>query len=757
MASAVFNNSETSKNNESPSQPLETRTITIFGKNGLQKTVPALHIGFMETRTYVSFRLPPNSPEEEESHLTAEEEEWLEAMTFFAEDLRWILKLPYHRFWSQVTYDENLHRFLESYLFQAQRDYDTNSLCSKSELLSLLKKIHKLVFLNFLRMSTYKESKDHHITPQTFAELIYDNFIFDVPKILDLCAVYGFRNQAILSKMIKNIFSTQPKYLNDLQETTQCILEAFSRAEERLFLNINEKYNGCLKLEERASSRIGALSIETLMDVISYIADTGGTLYIFAEIYPQANRMLYVNGAVNRIATFYEQVFPAVEKQVKLLSKRNENHRLFEDLKKKIVLSKSFLLKLFRCILNFCGIESVLNSRFNDNGENSSGVAQTEDFLGIFMEITSEKNFLHDYNALYPFETDLELFNEMGINLDSERLNYIFSSIHDSPTVFSTNFTSTAENGARPKEKNAQNKDDRQNAVKNLHGIAALLKPNAPQEVNGSLDELQEPCEAFATGEVDTIRDLFPHLGDGFIIECLDYYSYEVPKVINALLSDILPESLNSLDRDLERRESASVNAEIYEIPNSILSERRSIFDCDEFDVFSRNEVDMKKIHKGKKNKTPNQYQGPDQVDDFLKQLIVNYGSEETEDWIEVNNYEDEYDDTYDSAMVGLKETFIEDEPEDRNENPSEEKEEPETGKPPPLDFCMNPAILREKAEERRQAKNAARNRSGNKNVSHPENSEHGRQQKGRHKAQVGNHNRRKQSDFKKSRGMGPI
>lgn len=35
-----------------------------------------------------------------------------------------------------------------------------------------------------------------------FGEIIYDNFLFDIPKILDLCVLFGKGNSRLLHKMI---------------------------------------------------------------------------------------------------------------------------------------------------------------------------------------------------------------------------------------------------------------------------------------------------------------------------------------------------------------------------------------------------------------------------------------------------------------------------------------------------------------------------------------------------------------------------
>ena len=76
-------------------------------------------------------------------------------------------------------------------------------------------------------MATHKESKDCFFTPSAFADIIYNNFIFDVPKLLDLCSLYAQNNGALLSKMIGNIFTQQPKYFDDLRATLPTLIHIF--------------------------------------------------------------------------------------------------------------------------------------------------------------------------------------------------------------------------------------------------------------------------------------------------------------------------------------------------------------------------------------------------------------------------------------------------------------------------------------------------------------------------------------------------
>lgn len=48
-----------------------------------------------------------------------------------------------------------------------------------------------------------------------FSRIIYEHYLFDLPRILDLCSLYGVTNRPLLAKMVANVFEKQPKYLDD--------------------------------------------------------------------------------------------------------------------------------------------------------------------------------------------------------------------------------------------------------------------------------------------------------------------------------------------------------------------------------------------------------------------------------------------------------------------------------------------------------------------------------------------------------------
>ena len=67
--------------------------------------------------------------------------------------------------------------------------------------------------------------QENFITPGVFGDFIYENFLFDVAKLIELSVLYGGGNADLLGKMIENIFRYQPKFNEDLVTVVPDILK----------------------------------------------------------------------------------------------------------------------------------------------------------------------------------------------------------------------------------------------------------------------------------------------------------------------------------------------------------------------------------------------------------------------------------------------------------------------------------------------------------------------------------------------------
>ncbi|XP_012660741.1 activating signal cointegrator 1 complex subunit 2 isoform X1 [Otolemur garnettii] len=753
-----------------PALPLDQLQLTHKDpKTGKLRTSPALHQEQKAERYFVLYKPPPTDS------IPALVEEYLERATFVANDLDWLLALPHDKFWCQVIFDETLQKCLDSYLRYVPRKFD-EWVAPAPEVVDMQKHLHRSVFLIFLRMSTHKESKDHFFSPSAFGEILYNNFLFDIPKILDLCVLFGKGNSPLLQKMIGNIFTQQPSYYNDLDQTMPTILQVFSNILQHCGLQGDGASTTPQKLEERGRLTPSDMPLLELKDIVLYLCDTSTTLWAFLDIFPLACQTFQKHDFCYRLASFYEVAIPEMESAVK--KRRLEDSKLLGDLWQRLSHSRKKLMEIFHIILHQICLLPILES----SCENVQGFI--EEFLQIFSSLLQEKRFLRDYDMFFPVAEDISLLQQASSVLDETRTAYILQAVE------------SAWEGV-DRQKASDTKDPSVAEEPNGKPNGVMLTAEPVSEMSSHLENLEdEECMGAAAAlgptvcgvELDSlisqVKDLLPDLGEGFILACLKHYCYDPEQVINNILEERLAPPLSQLDRGLDRQVKPD--------PTPLLTSRHNIFQNDEFDVFSRDSVDLSRVHKGRRKEENTrslvndkravvaQRQRYEQYSVVVEEVPLQPGESIP---YHGDNYEDEYDDTYDGNQVGANDADSDDElisrrpftipqvlrtkmpGEGQEEEEDDEDDEAEDEACKPDHFVQDPAVLREKAEARRMAflsKKGYRHDSSTTVVGSPRG--HGqsrettqeRRRKEASKATRANHNRRTMADRKRSKGMIP-
>uniref|UniRef100_A0A8C1JAK0 Activating signal cointegrator 1 complex subunit 2 n=1 Tax=Cyprinus carpio TaxID=7962 RepID=A0A8C1JAK0_CYPCA len=591
--------------------PLDELHVTEpFGPQGKERTLPALHPDRKEERCFLTYKPPP------EDGTPVLVEEFLEHAQFISEDLEWLLALPHDKFWCQVVFDESLQRCLDSYLRHAPRGLDPSGLSSSPAVADMQRNIHRFVFMVFLRMATHKESKENFITPAVFAEIIYNNYLFDIPKILDLCVLFGKGNSQLLHKMIENIFTQQPSYYGDLNETIPSIIQVFDIILQKCGIQSENTGNSQpLKLNANKCLTAMAMPEEELADLVLYMCDTCTTIHSFLDTFPEACSTFKQHNFLNRLSSFYEMAVPDLEKAVK---KRNFNKSLQEDMWRRISHSRKKMVEIAHLLLQHTCLQPIL-----EGSENM--VSYVEDLLQNFTAFLQEKRFLADYDEQFPIADDISLLQQA--------FPHLYPLLWSSGTLY---------DDFKRNKKGSNLPSFKQRGVERS-GMCTLSA--------GELESL-----------LSSIRDLLPDLGEGFILACLEEYGYNSELVINNILEDKLSPSLDKLDKAMN------------ELP-SVLSTRSNVFDDDEFDVFNRDRLDMSRVWKGRRQgesvcATLNdkqhieeqraRYQAYQIVVDEIP--IANDPSGERDNAFGMDDYDDEYDDTYDTNQIGANDLDEEDE-----------------------------------------------------------------------------------------------
>uniref|UniRef100_A0A8I5ZK78 Activating signal cointegrator 1 complex subunit 2 n=1 Tax=Rattus norvegicus TaxID=10116 RepID=A0A8I5ZK78_RAT len=707
-----------------PALPLDQLQITHKDpKTGKLRTSAALHPEQKADRYFVLYKPPPKD------NIPALVEEYLERANFVANDLDWLLALPHDKFWCQVIFDESLQKCLDSYLHYVPRKFD-EWVAPTPEVADMQKHLHRSVFLTFLRMSTHKESKDHFISPSAFGEILYNNFLFDIPKILDLCVLFGKGNSPLLQKMIGNIFTQQPSYYNDLDETIPTILQVFSNILQHCGLQGDGINTIPQKLGERPRLTPSDMPLLELKDIVLYLCDTSTTLWAFLDIFPLACQTFQKHDFCYRLASFYEMAIPEIESAIK--KRRLEDSKLLGDMWQRLSHSKKKLMEVFHTILNQICLLPILES----SCDNIQGFI--EEFLQIFSSLLQEKRFLRDYDSFFPVAEDISLLQQASSALDETRTTYILQAVEGAWEGVDRQKIKDIKDPSRAKDSN--------------NGVTMTAEPvsEMPSQLENSEDDEECMGAAAAVGpavsgvELDSlisqVKDLLPDLGEGFILACLEHYSYDSERVINNILEDRLAPELSQLDRSLERKE---------ETVRSLVNDKQAV--VAQWQRYQKYSVIVEEVPL-----QPGEYQADD--------------------------YEDEYDDTYDGNQVGANDADSDDElisrrpftipqvlrtkmPVEGQEEECDEEDEVEEEAPKPDHFIQDPAVLREKAEARRIAflarkgyrpENSTAVTGGPRGHGQSRETTQERRKKEANKAARANHSRRTMADRKRNKGMIP-
>ncbi|KAK8736004.1 hypothetical protein OTU49_005166 [Cherax quadricarinatus] len=621
-------------------EPLDKKFVTCGGAGIVDKRVPALHIAWIQKGTYIKY-VPPPLPDDNGVLPPGARESWLEQMEFLEQDLQTLLSLPHHKFWSQMVYDPAVHECLESYITSGFRWYDDVILDDYSR--PVVESIHHLVFLNYVRMATYKESKTCHITPGVFGDIIYENYMFDICKLLDLCLLYGPTNGQLLAKMVYNIFTQQPKYYNDLSQAVSSICQALEKVEDKLGV---ADYNVPVALGAPTES----LSIVDLHDIIIYLNDTFSSIQMLIALHPPAAQYFHVEAFELRMSAFYERVIPALMDN---LNEHCDDPGWDPKITDRIQLTRSSILMAFRAILHHKCLAPLCMEK-----PPSSLVGEcVEKFMQAMSTCVGDKTFITDYCSTFPITKDLEFFEQHGGDVTS--LTFIKEAVD----------MVLKEMGLSLGMTNLTLDESQSSKVKKSEGDTSGM--NGYAQVGSTV-----PSHIELASLVSSVQDLLPDLGAGFIQECLKYYCYSTEDVIHALLEGSLPPSLVTLDHSMpalpESRPPSPQpspspmledNTQTKTVRQVDYMDRANVYNDDEFDVFSRSQIDRSRVKKGKKSQHTEGLKTDKESIDKIKEIARQYdergGTSIYEDEFRYEDdhrawdYEDEYDDTYDDNEAG--------------------------------------------------------------------------------------------------------
>ncbi|XP_046409686.1 activating signal cointegrator 1 complex subunit 2 [Neodiprion fabricii] len=744
-------------------KPLEELKFKITN-DGITREVAALSENWVEKRYYLHYVMPEIYTGDGIEIMGAKEE-WLELVNHIIQDLKWLLCLPHHKFWSHIIYEPFITNILVSVLQESPPFYALENFPDVPEMKDAVNLLQQLVLLTFVRLVTNRENSENYMDPVVQGKLLYDNYIFTIAIIWDLCQLYGRENRKTVEHVIHTLFKIQPLYEDDLEKSIPFLIQVFRGIEQR-FEDCPVPFSGeVVSLCERGGAS-GDITLSILEDHVIHLLDVSSSLAIVLEIYPAGARIFHKRDFMNRIIMVYENIVPEMYKRLEQLAYTEETMEKYFEIEHRLDVTRVEMLKLYRSII-FISINDILEKT---NELTEVEIKEHVDrYLGVLLDALAEKEFINDYHQMYPIDVDLDVLAHICPEVDAMKCDFILQSLYASLSDTSQITRIADKSKSKPSVRLENNFE---NAFNNMPSTSQS-QPEETLNTNKTTVEL--------ASLITKVKDILPHLGEGYIEKCLRHYNNDSESVVNAVLEDSLPSDIKELDPTLPYIPPDPMEASVA-VDLATGMERLNVFDNDEFDVMTRDHIDASKVHKGKrkdKHKNLNELLNDKSYKEELHSVYSKYS-------LITDDYEDEYDDTYESQDVGLsardEATEMDARPftvprvlqtRSKYESPSDDDEDEQdqnaktSTNSDRTQFVQDPAVLRAKAEERRLSKRGDHIRKPTRAqekdvVGKPKGQGQdkkvviNRENKNTHKSSRANHNRRTGAQWKRNQGMVP-
>uniref|UniRef100_A0A182JD78 CUE domain-containing protein n=1 Tax=Anopheles atroparvus TaxID=41427 RepID=A0A182JD78_ANOAO len=704
-------------------QPLNKQKLTVV-ENNVKIPVAALHANWKDPRFFTKYTC---FTVDLEGNIKLENyNQWRNETTWFIKDMKHLLGLEYHIFWSTIVHNPSALESVLSFVQNAVPMYLMPELDSleKQQTFSLYLDVRAYVFRVICRFTVVKENPDSWVETEYLATLLYKHFIVTVPFMLDIIAIYGRDNQHEVSRIVELILDIQPKYQQDFRQGLSYLISVFTVIQNRC-----------------ESELLEGITEAAQKDLALYAHDCAYTLNVMVEISPTLRRMCADMSCEFAISNFYDNAVLVLYKKIQEVNEKSIYLGLLND-------TRVELLEAFRSIVTI-QLDKILS------GSGDSLLA-ADKFISILTECLANNVFVSDYKRRYDTEEDLQIVHSGYKSVDRVKFDFIRKAY------------STVEHNAV---------EQREQSDKQLVEFEAGTSVGTPQIVHDSDETTDNVSEQQKQHNLQTIMDLLPHLDIDLVRTVVDRYD-NVEEAISVLL-----EQTHSVEDQLTGQVESEVS-----IPNDPLDEfylktgidRLNIYDGDEFDVMVNDKV-KGTIKKGKgkpgEPKTLNEL-----LDDKSHVRQMRHIYRQFDMIADFDPDDDEYDDSFEAMTEsesrhvklakGARNELVDDGLDEDSDGENEgETVEPDANPNTALSFCENPEIARKRYEEKLHSKylrrhgtvapSAKNGQSGDvrgkpKGQGQDAKVLQNRKNKNENKSSVANHNRKQGATYKRNRGMMP-
>ncbi|CAH2034093.1 unnamed protein product [Thlaspi arvense] len=458
-------------------------------------------------------------------------------------ELTRLLKLNPREFWREVASDASLHGFLDSFLQFRNRWYDFPFHGVKGIVAGVIvgeEELCRRIFMVLYRISSNRDpgaraadslsQKDHE-----GGLLLLENNLLDLPKLLDICAIYGHENAELTKSLIENAVKSQigiPDSLNMMLSHFLGILHTMHRrctsSLETLLSSANNEDHGHKQLHS------------DLLEVMDFINDGVVSLDAFISAYTPAALILactvetsYGSDELLRsLVRLHDSLLPSLHRGFQVLFKDGD-HDSLSDILTSLNMLSARIGSLCWKILDICylsndlfshessilAVKKMFPSSVEDPMVRADILIQTfREISGVSEQSLESKNrLLQKIEKSYRIIDRLRSLQKAGwISMEDEQLQYLsMIMLHSAETV-------------------------------SMKESPLLLTDG------GNTKELMDENAVVLQSKISQIKDIFPEYGNGFLAACLEAYNQNPEEVIQRILEGTLHEDLQRLDTSLE-------------------------------------------------------------------------------------------------------------------------------------------------------------------------------------------------------------
>ncbi|KAL1564745.1 activating signal cointegrator 1 complex subunit 2-like [Salvia divinorum] len=464
-------------------------------------------------------------------------------------ELSRLLKLRPREFWREVATDESLDSFLESFLKFRSRWYDFPHRGARGIVSGVIVgefELCRRVFMVLYRLSSNRDpgaNAADSLSAKDHEALLQKKKLLELPKLLDICAIYGHENEELSQKLVTNVIKVQPY----IQDDFPALISHFVSIVQTMYQRCNSTLEGLLSSgghQDQGSSRLHL----DYLEVMDFINDSVVSLDSFVNAHKPA--AVFFSSPVElsygyeelltTLARLHDSFLPSLLQGFNILSGVAEdgNKEISSDLLSSAFTSLKILstriAKFGWRLLYFCYLsdEAFENSyslpvsmkMFPANVEDP--VVRADILIQTIRDLSVDHTdgpggrtwgtLIQEIEKNHKMMSRIELLRETGwLSMEDEQNQFLAMIMRTSMRA-----------------------DIKQKSSTSLP--ASSYKAQTDEGV------------AIVESKISQIKELFPDYGRGFLVACLEAYNQDTEMVIQRILEGTLHEELQSLDISLE-------------------------------------------------------------------------------------------------------------------------------------------------------------------------------------------------------------